>query len=160
MRFKSTGTRRQTVLARPVPGLLALVWLNLAAQPCVMAASTPPDDATQGAPMPAAVHDGAETAHAAHRRVATTTGAHEICTHCAGSGHQSCSNTVQCTGIDAISAELAVKLDDAPAALWVAAASARTWNVLPIASESAITALADPPASGPTLNVRYCEYQI
>jgi len=160
MLFRFTRAQGQTVKAHVALGLLALVWLNLAVQPCVMAASPPPDAVTQGAPTSAINSQTAVAEHDTHRHFETPVGGHRDCPHCALSGRQSCTDSVQCAALDAITAELTTQFKDVPGSLWMVATSVQTVDVLPSARVLAIDPPADPPTAGPPLIVRYCVYQI
>ena len=159
MQFRITGTLSQRVKARAALGLLALLSLNLAAQPCV-AASTSPDAATQGAPMLAVDNDDALLERITHRHVESANAEHEGGSHCSGPELQCCTGTAQCSELAAISVESIPKLKDVPAVTWLVAASAQTFSMSMFDGKSAVEPPAAPPTVGPPLTVRYCVYRI
>ena len=149
MSLISTLRANQRPWARTVLAMVALVWLNLALQPCVMAATVTENSSEY-------------SHHQEEGHAATHPKQHESqhhCPHCAVVNHGKCADGNVCGEPDVVQPSSPTELKDNSAKLMaMLPALYGASKTVPRSTLPDITTRAVPPSSGLSLSIRYCVY--
>lgn len=145
----TTMRNRQRPWARTVLAAFAIVWLTLALQPCVMAASV----------GDVVVNDTVHKHGEDLSNSSTEHSNHGSCPHCAVFGGADCEDSTACGDADIVEPRSIVELKDGASKLSAALPTTDSdWRASQRVLDADINPYAKLPPPGPPFTVRYCVY--